>query len=134
MKTSRRVITGATAGVLAGAVAGGVFIANAASAGSLPSRSQDPAPTYSHNSSGLTYGSGLDATTPQNQPDLTQAYGENGVLGYVRTTDLNPPDRPSIAAAQAAGLAGSAGRYVPLYTQDGKTVIGRFYLGPVASH
>lgn len=133
MRTSRRVLTGITIGVVTGGVAGGLMVATA-SAGILRSRAQDPAPTYAHNSSGLTYGSGLDATKPGNQPDLTQAYGDNGVLGYVRTTDLNPPDVKNPTAAAALARAGVAGRDVPLYAQDGKTVIGRFHLGAVPAH
>lgn len=131
MKTSRRVLTGTVVGVVSGAVAGGLFISNAASAGTLRSRAQDPAPSYHRNSSGMTYGSGLDATTPDNQPELTEAYGVNGVHGYVRTSDLNPPDVKNPTAAAALARSGAAGRDIPLYDQDGKTVIGRFHLDAV---
>lgn len=79
------------------------------------------------NESGQTFGSGLDAVSPSNQPDLVEAYGADGRVGYVRSADLYvaPPRNPNEAVArQRAGVGGS--RAIPLLAQDGATVIGSF--------
>lgn len=74
-------------------------------------------------------GSGIDADNPG--PDLLAAYGTNGAFGYIRATDrerahgqrptglvVNPPQMP------ADGID------IPLYAQDGTTVVGTFTVSP----
>lgn len=90
-------------------------------------RSQDPSPHYAKNLRGMTYGSALNATSPETEPDLIQATGVGGVEGYVRKVDLVPasPQTPADAVSRAVR---SAARVIPLYAQNGVTVIGRFAL------
>lgn len=80
-------------------------------------------PPYPVNDRGMTYGSGaaIDADDPG--PDLVAAYGTDGRCGFVRAAD-----RPQPALTLAGALAAPApdGREIPLYAQDGVTVIGVF--------
>ncbi len=96
-------------------------------AGGPLNRSQDPQPTYEVNANGMTYGSGLDATSPGTEPDLIEAIGVGGIHGYVRSADLIPaePTNPSDAVLQQVD---APGRVIPLYAVDGVTEIGVFQL------
>ena len=89
------------------------------------------APPYPVNDNGMTYGSGavIDADDPG--PDLIAAYGTNGRCGFVRASDRQQdlPRSPEEAQASMADLDAN-GRDIPLYAQDGVTVIGRFHIGP----
>ena len=89
------------------------------------------APPYPVNENGMSYGSGaaIDADDPG--PDLVAAYGTNGRCGFVRASDREQevPADPEEAAAHMADLEPD-GRDVPLYAQDGVTVIGIFHIGP----
>lgn len=87
-------------------------------------------PEYPVNESGETYGSALDATAPDNEPDLILVLGSNGATGYARKTDL--------AAAEGTGFTtieeavkwsegeGRQDHKVPVYLSDGKTQVGEF--------
>lgn len=91
-----------------------------------------PAPhIFPKNASGQTYGSGMDATSPYNMPDLVQAIGVGGIEGYVRLADLNGPmpQTPAQAIALMKDTKSGTVRQIPLYAQDGKTVIGVFDVG-----
>src|SRR5262245_59736850 len=70
-------------------------------------------PPYPTNANGQTYGSGAGDT----DPDLIAAYGTHGLLGYVLAVDLDEP--------MPTGLQTGDGqpRSIPLYDQDGVTVI-----------
>lgn len=89
------------------------------------------APPYPVNENGMSYGSGaaIDADDPG--PDLIAAYGTNGRCGFVRASDRQQdlPPSPEEALASMADLDPD-GRDIPLYAQDGVTVIGRFHIGP----
>jgi hypothetical protein len=89
------------------------------------------APPYPVNENGMSYGSGaaIDADDPG--PDLVAAHGTNGRCGFVRASDRRQqqPRGPEEAAADMADLD-QDGRDVPLYAQDGVTVIGSFHIGP----
>jgi hypothetical protein len=113
------------AGIIVAALIG-VGLAQVTAAGPL-NRGQDPQPTYKVNVNGMTYGSGLDATSPSTEPDLIEAIGAGGIQGYVRSADLTPaePTSPSDAARQNSGVLA---RVIPLYAVDGVTVIGAFQL------
>lgn len=83
------------------------------------------APKFESNSSGESYGSGLGA---DKDPDLIQAYGANGRIGYVRSVDLNGPEfrSPEEALAYQVEHRRLEGGTIPLYASDGRTVIGEF--------
>ncbi|WP_017624897.1 hypothetical protein [Nocardiopsis chromatogenes] len=88
-----------------------------------------PAPSYATNAEGQTYGSALEARTPQEEPDLIEAYGDDGTPGYVRADDLNgpAPTREEVLEhidAQEKGAIPDV--RIPLYESDGTTVIGTF--------
>lgn len=76
---------------------------------------------FAINENGQTYGSGWIAETP----DLIKAIGVGGVSGYVYNADLlslgdksSPNDMPSAIPD-----------FIPLYAEDGETVIGKFLIG-----
>jgi hypothetical protein len=85
-----------------------------------------PGRVYPVNERGITYGSALGANSPADEPDLILAYGVDGTLGYVLKTDLygEDPASPEVAAARATTQRVS----IPLYAEDGTTVIGEFVL------
>jgi hypothetical protein len=89
------------------------------------------APPYPVNENGMSYGSGASIDADDPGPDLIAAIGTNGRCGFVRASDRDeePPADPEEALAQMADLDPD-GREVPLYAQDGVTVIGRFHMGP----
>jgi len=79
-------------------------------------------PPFPVNKNGMTYGSGIDVDADNAGPELMAAYGTNGAFGYIRASD-----RDSGAASLEEALAGPRGGYtIPLYAQDGVTVIGEF--------
>jgi len=89
------------------------------------------APPYPVNENGMSYGSGASIDEDDPGPDLVAASGTNGRCGFVRAADRrqDPPRSPEEAAAYTADL-GRGGRDIPLYAQDGVTVIGSFHIGP----
>lgn len=96
-----------------------------------------PAPpgTYPSNQRGQTYGSSAGAC-PSQEPDLILAVGRSGntaVRGYVLKSQLavasgDSVDTPQAAVAWTRAHAGKAAT-IPLYTRDGRTVIGQFTIG-----
>ena len=84
------------------------------------------APPYPVNENGMTYGSGAGIDADDPGPELIAAYGTDGRCGFVRAAD-----RPQAARTLAQALASPSpgGRIVPLYAQDGATVIGEFRSG-----
>jgi hypothetical protein len=83
------------------------------------------------NANGLTYGSALFATSPQDEPDLIAALATNGKVGYVYKSDLDgpAPSTPQEALSLQAASAGKT-RVIPVYEVDGSTVIGEFLTEP----
>ncbi len=80
------------------------------------------------NGKGETYGSGMDATSLQHEPDLIEAYATNGKVGYVKRVDLESepnPRSPREALRVQERLAGQM-RSVPVYGVNGNTKIGWF--------
>ena len=92
---------------------------------------QATAPPYPVNENGLSYGSGAGVDEHDPGPDLVAAIGTNGRCGFVRASDRDeePPADPEEALAHMADLDPD-GRDIPLYAQDGVTVIGTFHIGP----
>lgn len=76
---------------------------------------------YKINENGEKYGSELYADACGELPDLILAEGKNGEIGYVRNIDLNPEPK-TIEEAIALNKITE----IPLYSSDGKTVIGVF--------
>lgn len=87
------------------------------------------APPYPVNENGLSYGSGAGIDEHDPGPDLIAAIGTNGRCGFVRASDRDdePPADPEEALAYMADLDPD-GRDIPLYAQDGVTVIGTFHI------
>lgn len=78
------------------------------------------------NEYGDTYGSEYFLNQIDIQPDLVAAVGDDGTEGYVWAEELNasPVSSPEEAAAYMA--AEHPDRAIPLYEEDGRTVIGTF--------
>lgn len=84
---------------------------------------------FPRNAQGQTYGSELDAATLSQAPDLILAWATNGREGYVKKTALYPPMPANPAAALALQGNGPQVYDVPVYLQDGTTVVGIFRVG-----
>jgi hypothetical protein len=84
------------------------------------------APPYPVNENGMTYGSGAGVDEDDPGPDLVAAYGSNGRCGFVRADDLPQPAR---TLDQELASPSPEGQDVPLYAQDGVTVIGELRRG-----
>jgi len=93
-----------------------------------------PEPTYSVNSSGETFGSATEARSPKEEPALIQAEATNGKAGYVRKAELdavNGADAMDSFKSPEDALAWQTANQgkeftIPVYLQDGVTVIGEF--------
>lgn len=86
---------------------------------------------YETNENGETFGNKNQADIIGYEADLILAEGESGVVGYIRATDLNGTADSPISAAnemQARQSEGLGGYYIPLYLEDGTTVVGRFFV------
>ncbi|CAM3298999.1 peptidase [Paenibacillus taichungensis] len=82
---------------------------------------------YNVNANGETFGSGLSAETIGVDPDLIEAYGTNGLKGFVKSSDLEPTiSTPE--EALAINPENGAVKSIPLYEVDGVTIIGQFDL------
>lgn len=93
-----------------------------------------PAPTgtptvWPKNANGMTYGSGADAKSLEDEPDLICVQAINGEVGYAYRTDLEGPEpsSPSEAVAQQRAQ-GDRPRSIPVYEADGVTQIGVFLI------
>jgi hypothetical protein len=136
MRVNQAIVKTLVAGVaLSSGLVVGVFASGAASAGNHANRADLAPHVFPTNVYGQTYGSGLDAVSPANEPDLIQAYATNGVLGYVRAADLDgtAPTNPISALAQERAAQAAHGRTIPVYAQDGRTVVGSFTIGSPVS-
>ena len=88
--------------------------------------------SFAKNARGETYGNNLQAQVLGYEADLIAARGEDGVEGYVRWSDLYDDggvSSPKEAAVYMANYESLFPRYIPLYLEDGVTVIGRFKIG-----
>lgn len=83
---------------------------------------------YGTNADGKSYGAAKDE---DEDPDLIAAYATNGRPGYVYADDLNEPlaKSPAEAGEWMEENAGKS-RTIPVYTEDGHTVIGEFVIDP----
>lgn len=94
----------------------------------VPPKDENGMTIFPKNKNGQTYGSAADATTPENEPDLIKAWGVDGNLGYVKSSDLygKRPKTPEEAIAKQNRERKEGDRIIPLYESDGKTIIGSF--------
>ena len=83
---------------------------------------------YPENENGDTYGPAIENMFP---PDLMLAIGEDNIQGYVKLSESAGKVAESPEEAEALNKSTKA-YSVPLYLQDGKTVIGKFILVPNA--
>ena len=75
-------------------------------------------------------------TTNENisdEPDLIKAIGVDGVEGYVKKIDLydeeNQPNTPEEAIEYMRNKSKNRSKFIPVYEEDGKTIIGKYKLG-----
>jgi hypothetical protein len=90
-------------------------------------------PEFGVNANGETYGSAMGVSFA-NMPDLTLAAGDNGLIGYIRTSEsigAPPPSSPeeAIRIQEEWERNGSPPRVYNLYLSDGVTVIDTFTTG-----
>lgn len=80
---------------------------------------------YPINELGETFGGDVKWSTNQG-PDLILVENEDGLVGYIKATDMdpNPPTTPAEAASYQSNSF-----CVPMYSQDGYTKIGEFRIG-----
>lgn len=86
---------------------------------------------WKRNAAGQSFGSAADAPTLADEPDLIMVVASNGKSGYAYRDQLTPQSAANPAAAvaeqrarQAAGA--HAAKAIPVYAEDGVTVIGEF--------
>jgi hypothetical protein len=86
---------------------------------------------YPVNARGQTYGSGSDAGPDLNGvPDLVSVIATNGKVGYALREDLDSGGAPrTVEEVRAMQKSGQRSRDIPVYQQDGTTVIGVFMFG-----
>jgi hypothetical protein len=92
----------------------------------VPPKDENGNTVFPKNKNGKTYGSAADATSPENEPELIKAWGVDGNLGYVRSSDLygEKPNTPEEAIAKQNKQTGDI--VIPLYDSNGENIIGSF--------
>lgn len=82
---------------------------------------------YSTNENGLTYGGDVYGLQMDLEPDLIEAYGIDGTLGYVYASDLNHnPNSPQQVVEYQMNKFSD--KTIPLYDKNGEKIIGEFVL------
>lgn len=85
------------------------------------------------NKNGQTYGSLMYVTQAGQEPDLVQAQGIDGTVGYVKFSDLMGPEVNTPEEAEAYMKEQHGPRLIPLYASDGETVIGQYRAGALST-
>jgi hypothetical protein len=99
-----------------------------------------PLSTTAINENGETFGSAsfgfvdsIQVILPGDLPELTRVEGDNGIVGYVRTSELNDesPSSPeeAVRMMQEREKYGATIRILNVYQSDGVTVIDTFTKG-----
>lgn len=84
---------------------------------------KDMVATYPTNDSGLTYGPDIkENTDPEKEPDLIQVCNEDGQVGYIYASDI----KDGAESLEEAANWESRTYTIPMYLEDGETVIGEF--------
>lgn len=81
------------------------------------------------NENGLTYGSDFYSTCVSDSPDLILAEGKNGIVGYVKYSDLNKyenVDTPVEIFCYQNNMLNQ--REIPVYDKDGEKVVDYFII------
>lgn len=83
------------------------------------------------NDDGQTYGTHIDHGNGEfEEPDLIAVVGEDNVEGYVKKSDLyndlETPSTPEEAIEYTKKKEEQGPRFIPVYTNDGKTIIGKY--------
>lgn len=128
-----RIAGRATAGIALAAamgIAGGVAFAAVMGTGDTPPADQRP--NYAVNSRGESYGSSAIASSPDLEPDLILVVTDQGPEGYVRKTDLDPPDfkSPAEAIAWQTNRDAAGPQVLSVFRSDGVSKVGTFTLTP----
>jgi hypothetical protein len=85
------------------------------------------APQYPVNENGQTYAEGPFPAGKDQEPYLIKAIGENGVVGYIKNSDVTPSfSSPEEAIAHQKVIEEIGYQSIPLYESDGTTVIGEY--------
>lgn len=79
---------------------------------------------YPTNARGETYG--VDVKENSKSPDLILVENSEGILGYVKSEDL---DGSNYLTPEEAILNQSQGYSVDMYLSDGETKVGEFHIG-----
>lgn len=86
---------------------------------------------YPKNSRGQTYGPNIGLENPKNTfetPDLLLAENKDGIVGYIKSEDLNQTPQTIEEALELTKNPSTI--ELPMYLQDGVTVVGTFSLSP----
>ncbi len=122
LKTSLR--ASAVACVIAAALVVGAL--------SQPAGASSGGAAYGKNTSGLTFGSALKASSPDAEPDLILVVATNGRDGYVVKKELDDAAGSNVSSPSEAlawqARAGGTNDTLTVYESDGKTKIGQFVL------
>lgn len=88
---------------------------------------------FMKNNTGQTYGTHIDNGIGEwEEPDLIAVVGEDNIEGYVKKSDLyndlEMPSTPEEAIEYTKKKEEQGARFIPVYTEDGKTVIGEYMI------
>lgn len=89
----------------------------------IPSKDSIKKNGYPTNEQGQTYGPDMGNTIIKS-PDLILAEGEDGVIGYISYNEKNGISSPR--QVDDYNRSSKEKQTIPLYLQDGKTIIGKF--------
>ncbi|QPR68139.1 hypothetical protein MHB44_18665 [Lysinibacillus sp. FSL H8-0500] len=87
-----------------------------------------PEEAYAVNENGLTYGTDFYAESLEDSPDLVAVIGTNGVEGYVYAKELYP-ELTTFDEVTAYINSGQQSYTVPVYAEDGVTIVDSFTIG-----
>lgn len=112
--------------------AAAVFLAAAGMGAAVAAGGQSDAPNpptpYPTNAKGDTYGKLPFDGQVTETPDLVAVVGVNGVEGYVAASEFGLDTAPSSPEKALQEQAKSVDREVPVYAEDGTTVIDTFVI------
>lgn len=112
---------------LAGVIMGSFIFAAASNENTSQDNKQKV--EFAKNAFGETYGSGAVVDSFKDWPDLVQAYGVDGMIGYIRKSEFDE-DMPKSPEEAISKQNKQETRVINLYESDGKTVIGKFEIKP----
>jgi hypothetical protein len=144
MTTKKKLITSSVVLVGIALGTGSVVIANSLLLGGQPNLFYDSgnraigefsSPNFEINARGETFGSAAGIYCVEYMPDLTRVLGDNGIVGYARTSELPVSDpvpsspEEAVRMMEEAERDGVAPRVINVYENDGITIIDTFTIG-----